>query len=183
MSICITKISTPSMARVKERLNNNTITKNFTDVVVQIILTLILFSKVTNATCSLWPNGLYCFGSPYYTVTFENHLSKDDPTYDMKKNKMTITCYADAGAEHTWPNPTGCFGFCDNGVQRTYRCVVTLKKSSWRKEFIAFGDFCNDCKKEVDGCQWQIRKDHVFLYSPTKKKYVQYEYLPGQHLP
>jgi len=48
MSICITKISTPSMARVKERLNNNAITKNFIDVVVQIILTLILFSKVTN---------------------------------------------------------------------------------------------------------------------------------------
>jgi len=96
---------------------------------------------------------------------------------------MTIICYADARAEYTWPNPTGCFGFCDNGVQRTYRCVVTLKKSSWRKEFIAFGDFCNDCKKEIDGCQWQIRKDHVFLYSPTKKKYVQYEYLPGQHLP
>jgi len=64
MCICITKISVTSMAQVKERLNNKAITKNFTNVVVQIISTLILFPKITNALS--WVDEFFCRRSPYW---------------------------------------------------------------------------------------------------------------------
>ena len=85
MYICITKISVLSMAPIKERLNNIVNTRNFTNVVVQIILTLILFSKISNA---FWDwNRFWCSGKPLYTLSFDNQLPKDFPTYLFKKRK------------------------------------------------------------------------------------------------
>lgn len=97
---------------------------------------------------------------------------------------MLITCYkhVDGYIDDVYnvrPNPTDYLGVCGAPfvAEQTDRCNVTQNNSSWRKEFIATGNICNDCKKEKEGCHWQIRKHHVFLYSPTKKKYVQYEYI------
>lgn len=73
---------------------------------------------------------------------------------------MLITCYHNNVIYNLRPNPTDYFRVCGEFVaEPIYRCNVTLNNSSWRKEFIA------------------TRKDHVFLYSPIKKKYVQYEYI------
>jgi len=68
----------------------------------------------------------------WYTVAFENNLSKDDSTYDFKKNEMLITCYkhVDGYIDDVYnvrPNPTDYLGVCGAPfvAEQTDRCNVT----------------------------------------------------------
>ncbi|AET01471.1 hypothetical protein MtrunA17_Chr8g0340331 [Medicago truncatula] len=184
------------MAPVKERLNNIVINRNFTNVVVKIILTVILFSKISNAFFDY--NQYWCPGKPVYTLSFDIKLAKDFPTISFKKNYNDFSPYTiqnnpvvircNGPSDNTnrtayWEDKLGKFNICgaSSGLEPTFRCSVSLitldEKTIWTKTFIAFGDFCNHCKNyQGGGCIWKIRKDHPSLYSPITNKYVQYDY-------
>ena len=84
---------------------------------------------------------------------------------------MTILCTGSL-PDRVFPQIT--ISFCSAWWESpALDCVVMVNNLKWVRRLRAFHGGL-DCEKE--GCRWQIRKDHPFLFTQAQGKYVQMEY-------
>lgn len=138
----------------------------------QIISILILLSWIIDA----WDWG--CLGAPKYTLSFKNCMGDDLPTYDMKKDEMTIRCGCNSNIfkeVKVKPNPEASYTFCGGWfVDPKCNCHVSLSNSNWNRKFNSF-NYGFDCKREKH-CRWKIRRNYPHLFAPSLKKYLVQRY-------
>lgn len=158
------------MAPMIEKSPDKVIANIFTNITVQIILLLILLSRVTEA---------FCWGAPNYKLSFEDRMADDVLGYDMINNIiMTIKCgcttnfFTDVNLKL---NPEASFRFCGGWFSDpTCKCSVALSSLRWYNEFEAFYNGM-ECKRKRD-CRWHIRRNHPYLYDPYQEDYEQRGY-------
>ncbi|RDX67157.1 hypothetical protein CR513_53999, partial [Mucuna pruriens] len=157
------------MALKEERSVDKAIANITTNTVGKIVLTLILFSQVTNS----WSIG--CLGRVKYTIFFENRLGDDLPGYDMNKNVLQIKCQFQKPPFTL--NPNGSLTVCGGWLWDPFvACFMEVTNFNWTHRLVAFSKDTGYGCKEVGECRWQIRNHHPFLYSPTENKYIERVY-------
>lgn len=157
-------MKSPSMTPMRERSINIVIANISTNITLQVVLTLILFSQVTYS----W--NLFCLGAPIYTLSFENRLP-DEIKIECVGNFFTkIISYE--------KNPDLNVKFCGAwGIfDPRWLCNVVMKNPRCVKKFIAFYPKLVCATYKERHCHWQIHRETVSLYNPENNSYKNYRY-------